>query len=94
MGMTTFRPTRSSSLTTREREVIALMALGYSNARICTALEMAPQALDDHLERVFWKLDALPTPEYRRRVDAVLAWVGAGDEADVTEASGLGMTWR
>lgn len=92
--MTTFRPTRSSSLTTREREVIALMALGYSNARICTALGMAPELLEDHLERVFWKLDALPAPGYHRRVGAVLAWVGAGDEADVTEASGLSGTWR
>ncbi len=79
----------AQSLTAREREVIALMALGYSNSGICAALCIAPKTLETHVQRIFWKLGLLPVAGCHRRVCAVLAWMGMPSATDVTDAQGL-----
>ena len=70
-------------LTPREREVLALMAEGRSNAAIAAALVVTPRAVEKHIGNIFDKLD-LPTSETdHRRVLAVLRhlrsyWPGRG----------------
>lgn len=85
--------TTSPSFTAREREVLALIALGYSNAGICSHLFISPKTLETHVQRVFSKLDLLPAPGLNRRVCAVLAWMGAPSAIDVSEASALVPAW-
>jgi DNA-binding NarL/FixJ family response regulator len=63
-------------LTDREREVLALMAQGLSNAQIADRLAVSAPAVSKHVANIFLKLD-LPPGEDNRRVRAVLAWLRA-----------------
>lgn len=45
------------ALTPRERDVLALLALGYSNKRIARDLGLSPDTVKDHLGRLFAKLN-------------------------------------
>ena len=45
------------TLTPREREVLALMAEGRSNAAIADALVVTPRAVEKHVGNIFAKLD-------------------------------------
>jgi DNA-binding NarL/FixJ family response regulator len=63
-------------LTPREREVLALMAEGRSNAAIASALVVTEKAVAKHTNSIFAKLDLPPAPDDHRRVLAVLAWLG------------------
>jgi DNA-binding NarL/FixJ family response regulator len=52
-----------ASLTSREREVLALMAEGRSNAAIAAALVVSGGAVEKHVASIFAKLgSSLPTP--------------------------------
>ena len=62
----------------REREVLALMAEGRSNAAIAEALVVTERAVEKHVTSIFNKLDLTPTAEDHRRVLAVLAYLRAG----------------
>ncbi|BCJ51394.1 DNA-binding response regulator [Actinoplanes sp. NBRC 14428] len=62
-------------LTTREREVLALMAEGRSNTEITRRLTITDAAVAKHIGNVFLKLDLPPTEEGHRRVLAVLAFL-------------------
>jgi DNA-binding NarL/FixJ family response regulator len=62
-------------LTPREREVLALMAQGRSNAAIAAALHFSEKAVAKHTNSIFTKLDLPPAPDDNRRVLAVLAWL-------------------
>jgi len=62
-------------LTTREREVLALMAEGRSNAAIAAALFVTEKAVGKHTNNIFTKLDLPVAPDDNRRVLAVLAWL-------------------
>jgi DNA-binding NarL/FixJ family response regulator len=62
-------------LTAREREVLALMAEGRSNAAIAEALVVTERAVEKHVTSIFSKLDLPPTVEDHRRVLAVLAYL-------------------
>jgi len=62
-------------LTAREREVLALMAEGRSNAAIAAALFVTEKAVAKHINSIFTKLDLPPAPDDHRRVLAVLAWL-------------------
>jgi len=63
-------------LTAREREVLALMAEGRSNAAIASALFVTEKAVGKHTNNIFTKLDLPMAPDDNRRVLAVLAWLG------------------
>ena len=65
------------ALTPREREVLALMAEGRSNAAIAEQLVVTERAVEKHVTSIFTKLDLTPTVEDHRRVLAVLAYLKA-----------------
>ena len=67
-----------SSLTRRERDVLALMAEGRSNAAIASALVVGPGAVEKHVNSIFLKLGLAPTDTDHRRVLAVLTYLGLG----------------
>ena len=62
-------------LTDREREVLALMAEGRSNAAIAAALFVTEKAVAKHTNNIFAKLDLPVAADDNRRVLAVLAWL-------------------
>jgi DNA-binding NarL/FixJ family response regulator len=62
-------------LTPREREVLALMAEGRSNAAIAAALFVSEKAVAKHTNSIFTKLDLPIAIDDNRRVLAVLAWL-------------------
>ncbi|MBN8867729.1 MAG: response regulator transcription factor [Solirubrobacterales bacterium] len=64
-------------LTTREREVLGLMAEGRSNRAIAESLVVTERAVEKHVTSIFSKLDLAPTAEDHRRVLAVLTYVKA-----------------
>ncbi|WP_454131436.1 response regulator transcription factor [Microbacterium lacticum] len=68
------RPGPLDSLTTREREVLALMADGQSNADIAAALTLTDAAVSKHIGNIFTKLGLSPV-EDNRRVRAVLTYL-------------------
>jgi DNA-binding NarL/FixJ family response regulator len=62
-------------LTPREREVLALMAEGRSNAAIAAAMFVTEKAVAKHTNSIFTKLDLPVDIDDNRRVLAVLAWL-------------------
>jgi DNA-binding NarL/FixJ family response regulator len=65
-----------SRLTPREREVLALMAEGRSNAAIAADLVITDSAVAKHINAIFAKLDLPPAGTDHRRVLAVLRFLG------------------
>lgn len=66
-----------AELTPREREVLALMAEGRSNAAIARLLVISDGAVEKHVGNIFTKLGLTPDDEQNRRVLAVLAFLRA-----------------
>ena len=64
-------------LTEREREVLALMAEGRSNAAVAERMVVTERAVEKHVTSIFAKLDLPPTPDDHRRVLAVLRFLDA-----------------
>lgn len=64
------------SLSPREREVLALMAEGRSNAAIAGRLVVSEGAVEKHISGIFGKLKLDPAPDDHRRVLAVLTYLG------------------
>ena len=64
-----------SHLSGREREVLALMAEGRSNAAIATALVISEGAVEKHVANIFTKLDLPVSQTDHRRVLAVLRFL-------------------
>lgn len=62
-------------LTSREREILALMAEGRSNAAIAERLTLEVRTVEGHVRTIFSKLELEPTIEDHRRVLAVLAYL-------------------
>jgi DNA-binding NarL/FixJ family response regulator len=62
-------------LTPREREVLALMAEGWSNGAIARTLVVTEAAVAKHIGSILTKLDLPPTEDDHRRVRAVLAFL-------------------
>ncbi|WP_425086196.1 LuxR C-terminal-related transcriptional regulator [Streptomyces hainanensis] len=69
------RPDPLTRLTPREREVLALMAEGRSNAAIARRLVVTEAAVAKHIASILAKLDLPPAPDDHRRVLAVLAYL-------------------
>jgi DNA-binding NarL/FixJ family response regulator len=65
-------------LTERERDVLALMAEGRSNAEIGAALVITDSAVGKHINSIFAKLGLHPGDAGHRRVLAVLRYLGTG----------------
>jgi DNA-binding NarL/FixJ family response regulator len=61
-----------STLTAREREILALMAEGRSNAGIAGALEISERTVETSSALIFRKLGLEPSHDTNRRVKAVL----------------------
>lgn len=62
-------------LTPREREVLAEMAAGKSNAAIAASLVLSERAVEKHSGSIFTKLDLSEEVDLNRRVKAVLMWL-------------------
>jgi DNA-binding NarL/FixJ family response regulator len=62
-------------LTPREREVLALIAEGRSNAAVAAGLVVSEKAVSKHIANIFMKLDLAPSDDDNRRVMAVLAYL-------------------
>jgi DNA-binding NarL/FixJ family response regulator len=65
------------ALTSRELELLGLMAEGHSNAEIARRLVLSGSAVEKHIGNVFVKLGLPPDDGQHRRVLAVLAYLGA-----------------
>lgn len=66
---------RMARLTTREREVLSLMAEGRGNAAIAQELVVTEGAVHKHIRSIFAKLDLPPSDDADRRVTAVLHYL-------------------
>lgn len=64
-------------LSLRERELLQLMASGYSNAAIATELYLAPKTVEAHVRSIYRKLGLCPEDPGHRRVCAVLMYLQA-----------------
>ena len=69
-------------LTQRERDVLALMAEGRSNAEIGAALVITDSAVSKHINSIFAKLGLYPGDVGHRRVLAVLRYLAAEGNAE------------
>jgi DNA-binding NarL/FixJ family response regulator len=66
-----------ASLSTRERDVLARLASGRSNAAIAAELHLNAKTVEAHIANIFAKLHLRPDPSENRRVLAVLAFLEA-----------------
>jgi DNA-binding NarL/FixJ family response regulator len=66
-----------AALSARERDVIALIAAGQSNAAIARTLVVSEAAVGKHVGNIFAKLRLPQTDDTNRRVLAVLAYLRA-----------------
>jgi DNA-binding NarL/FixJ family response regulator len=66
-----------STLTPREREVLAAMAEGRTNVGIATLLGITEGATEKHISSIFGKLELPDSQNDHRRVLAVLTYLGS-----------------
>ncbi|MDO5661742.1 MAG: response regulator transcription factor [Brachybacterium sp.] len=73
------RRTGLARLTSRERDVLQLMAEGRSNASIAETLFVSAGSVEKHISNLFMKLDLAPVDGENRRVMAVLRYLDSED---------------
>jgi DNA-binding NarL/FixJ family response regulator len=71
------KSTPLAGLTSREREVLAQIAQGKSNAAVGDALFLTERAVEKHINTLFAKLQLGPERDVNRRVRAVLLYLSA-----------------
>jgi len=74
------------SLTRREREVLALIAAGWSNEGIREALFLSPKTVESHVHSIFLKLRLRRGSQMHSRVLATRAWMSAQPPAGIDAA--------
>ncbi|TDO27518.1 DNA-binding NarL/FixJ family response regulator [Kribbella sp. VKM Ac-2527] len=73
-------PSPLSRLTPRERQVLALVATGLSNAAIMNRLVLTERAVEKHITSTLAKLDLDPhDTQVHRRVQAVLVYLSSNN---------------
>ncbi|MBO0729800.1 MAG: response regulator transcription factor [Acidimicrobiaceae bacterium] len=77
VGTSRRRDALSETLSPREREVLALMAEGRSNAAIADTLVVGEGAVEKHIANIFMKLDLSVSDRDNRRVLAVLRYLNS-----------------
>jgi DNA-binding NarL/FixJ family response regulator len=70
-----------SALTSREREVLALMAEGRTNVGIARRLWLTDRTVETHVGSILGKLGLANSDEDHRRVLAVVMYLGGGASA-------------
>ncbi len=66
---------RTTELSSREREVLSLIAVGRSNSAIARQLMISASAVTKHIASIFGKLHLSESEDNNRRVLAVLAYL-------------------
>jgi len=61
-------------LTDRERDVLALVAEGYSNRAIADRVHLSERTVESHVTQIFQKLELPAGPDHHRRVMAVVTY--------------------
>ncbi|MDI2125484.1 response regulator [Yinghuangia seranimata] len=69
------RDTALSRLTDRERDVLALVAEGHSNAGVATRLHLGERTVETHMRAILQKLDIPETADHHRRVLAAVTYL-------------------
>ncbi len=72
-------------LTAREREVLAEVAVGKSNAAIAGSLFLTKRAVEKHINAIFMKLNLRESEDTSRRVKAALIYLADVDTVATTE---------
>ena len=62
-------------LTSRQQEVLALMAQGRSNASIARSLAITERAVIQHASNIYGQLGLMPSDDHHRRVLAVIRYL-------------------
>ena len=73
---------RLAQLTPRERELLAEIAAGKSNAAIADSLVLTKRAVEKHINSIFSKLELPETEDVSRRVKATLIFLAEGSDDD------------
>lgn len=68
-----------AALTPREREVLAELAEGKSNAAIAQSLVLTKRAVEKHINSIFLKLELASPEDISRRVKAALLFLASGE---------------
>lgn len=68
-------PPSIQQLTRRQREVLELMAQGFSNAEIARRLVLEPKSVENHINAIFNQLGVNQDPAGHPRVRAVLMYL-------------------
>ena len=76
-----------SELSARQREILALMAQGKSNAGIAKALYITEGSVEKHVSNILARLNLPPEEDSHRRVLAVLTYLGINPGTTVAEHS-------
>jgi DNA-binding NarL/FixJ family response regulator len=78
----TARKSSVDRLTARQREVLALMATGYTNAAIARLLVISEKAVVQHTSQIYDRLDLFAgDDDTHRRVSAVVQYLNPGTAA-------------
>jgi len=75
-----------SDLSEREREVLAGVAAGKSNAAIADSLFLTKRAVEKHINAIFMKLNLREAEDVSRRVKAALMFLGKDVEGVTSDA--------